>query len=74
MFPKMLMQTCYVHSARRAIYPPTWWHRGHASATLLPLLPHRNRYPGRWGALLGGLEACASVRVRLPPCAEEGGT
>jgi hypothetical protein len=74
MFPKTLTQKRYVHSARCAIHPPTWWHRRHASAALLPLLPRWHRCHCRWGAILGGLEACAAVRVRVPPRAEEGGT
>jgi hypothetical protein len=67
------MQKRSIHSTRRAIYSPTWWYRRHASAALLPLLPHRHRYPGLWGALLGSLEACAAGRIRLQPRAEKGG-
>ena len=67
------MLTRSVHSDRRAIHPPTWWHRGYAPAALLPLLPRWHRCHGHWGALLGDLEACAAVRVRLPTRAKEGG-
>ena len=67
------MLTRSVHSDRRAIHPPTWWHRGYAPAALLPLLPRWHCCHGHWGALLGDLEACAAVRVRLPTRAKEGG-
>ena len=72
--PEKLSQICTVHSARRAIHPSAWWHRRHASAALLPLLPRRNRRVGLWGALLGSLEACAAVRIWVPARTEEGGT
>ena len=75
MFQKTVIQTLSVHNSDRCtIHPPTWWHRRHASAALLPLLPRWHRCYARWGTLLGGLEACAAVRVRLPTRAEEGGT
>ena len=67
------MLTRSVHSDRRAIHPPTWWHRGYAPAALLPLLPRWHRCHGHWGALLGDLETCAAVHVRLPTRAKEGG-
>ena len=67
------MQTRSVHSDRRAIHPSTRWHRRHASAALLPLLPRRHRCHGHWVALLGGLEAFAAICVRLPTRAKEGG-
>ena len=69
--PEKLRQICTVQCARRAIHPSAWWHRRHASAALLPLLPRRHRCAGLWGALLGGLEACTAVRVWVPAHAEE---
>ena len=68
------MQTPSIHSAGRAVCPPTRRHRRHAPAALLPLQPHRHRCLVYWGALLGHLEAYAAVRVRVPPRAEEGGS
>ena len=72
--PDKLRQICTVYSACRTIHTSAWWHRRHSSAALLPLLLRRRRCASLWGALLGILEACAAVRIRLPPRTEEGGT
>ena len=58
--------TCLSPSDHLPISAPSQWGRRHTPASLLPILSCRDCCLNAWGALLGHLEARASICIQIP--------